>query len=413
MRTDPTELHWIQTQADAMRRDVIRWADINSGSYHLPGLTRMLDTLEAEFASLGGERRRIQLPPASEIDAHGNVVEHPLGEALLVRKRPDARVRVLLNIHYDTVYGPTHPFQRAEMIDPDTCRGPGVVDAKGGIVVMLTALRALERTAVAGQLGWEVLLNPDEEIGSPGSAALLREAAARNHVGLVFEPAMRDGSLVGQRKGSGNLTAVVRGRAAHAGRDFAAGRSAILALADLIGRIDAIGSTGLTASQTGMPDVTINCGRIEGGGATNIVPDLAIGRFNVRVSTAAQQHSVEQAFRTIAADVAQRDGITIALHGGFTSPPKPLDARSAHLMDHIITCGRDIGLSLTHGPSGGTCDGNKLAAAGLPVVDSLGPVGGDLHSDREYLHVPSLVERAKLTALLLMKLASGEIAPPA
>jgi glutamate carboxypeptidase len=408
------DLQWIETQADAMQRDVVRWADINSGSHNLPGLARMLDTLEADFASLGATRRRVQLPPATEIDRHGKVAERPLGEAQVLTKRPDARVRVLLNIHYDTVYGPNHPFQDAQMIGGDICRGPGVVDAKGGIMVMLTALRALERLPFAGQLGWEVLLNPDEEIGSPGSAALLREAAARNHVGLVFEPAMRDGSLVGQRKGSGNFTTVIRGRAAHAGRDFFAGRSAILALADLIGRIDSVGSTGLTTGQASMQEVTINCGRIEGGGATNIVPDLAIGRFNVRVSTSQQQQGIEQAFRTVAAEVAaQRDGITIELHGGFSSPPKPLDARSAQLMDHVIACGRDIGLSLTHVPSGGTCDGNKLAAAGLPVVDSLGPVGGDLHSDREFLLLPSLVERAKLTGLLLMKLASGEISPPA
>jgi glutamate carboxypeptidase len=401
MPVDLSELRWIETQAELMLRDVMAWADISSGSYHVPGLARMLDTLESAFSTLGGTSQRIPLAPAMAIGADGNVVEHPLGSALLVTKGHHARVRVLLSIHYDTVYGPTHPFQTAQMIAPDVCRGPGVVDAKGGIVVLLTALRALERSSISGQAGWEVLLNPDEEIGSPGSAPLLREAASRNHVGLVFEPAMRDGSLVGPRKGSGNVTAVVRGRAAHAGRDFPAGRSAILALAEFIRRID--------AAQATVPGAIINCGRIEGGGATNIVPDLAIGRFNVRVESADQQLDVEQAFRRVAADVAQRDGITVDVHGGFTSPPKPLDARSAQLMDHVIGCGRDLGLALTYGPSGGTCDGNKLAAAGLPVVDSLGPVGGDLHSDREYLHVPSLVERAKLTALLLMKLASGEI----
>src|SRR6185503_18576279 len=99
----------------------------------------------------------------------------------------------------------------------------------GGIVVMLTALRALERSPFAEKIGWEVLLNPDEEIGSPNSSALLVEAARRNHLGLIFEPAMSDGSLVGSRKGSGTFTATIKGRAAHAGRDFANGRSAILA----------------------------------------------------------------------------------------------------------------------------------------------------------------------------------------
>jgi len=398
-------LDWIDSQSRAMTDQLIRWSNISSNSHDLPGLARMRDALESTLAAFSPDVHRIPLPPASEIDSSGNVTKHPLGDALRLIQRPDAPLRVLLSIHYDTVYGPSHPFQRAEMIADDTLRGPGVIDAKGGIVVMLTALAALERTDVAQNIGWEILLNPDEEIGSPGSAALLREAAARNHVGLVFEPALRDGSLVGQRKGSGNFTAVIRGRAAHAGRDFAAGRSAILALADLIARAD--------AAQKDMPkDVTINCGRIEGGGPTNIVPDLAIGRWNVRVSSADEQHRVEQAFRAIADEVARRDGITVELHGGFSSPPKPLDPRSAHLLNDILACAKDLGLPLTHAPSGGTCDGNKLAAAGLPVVDSLGPVGGDLHSDREFLRVSSLVERAKLTALVLMKLASGEIASP-
>jgi glutamate carboxypeptidase len=158
--------------------------------------------------------------------------------------------------------------------------------------------------------------------------------------------------------------------------------------------------------------VIINCGRIEGGGATNIVPDLAIGRFNVRATTPADQRLAEQRIASAAAEVGRRDGISVTLHGGFNSPPKPLDARSAALMDHVIATGHDLGLSLSHKPGGGTCDGNKLAAAGLPVVDSLGPVGGELHSDREYVRVASLAERAKLTALLLMKLAAGELRVP-
>src|SRR5213076_358058 len=117
--------------------------------------------------------------------------------------------------------------------------------------------------------------------------------------------------------------------------------------------------------------------------------------------------------RGAVAEVLKRDGITIDLQGGFSSPPKPLDSRSKVLLDHIIATGRELNLNLKAIPSGGTCDGNKLAAAGLPVIDSLGPVGGDLHSEREYLHLSSLGERAKLTALLLMKLAAGEILPPA
>jgi glutamate carboxypeptidase len=378
-----------------------RWAEINSGSYNLPGLVAMLAELKSTFAPLGGEMREVELPPATSIDSRGEVASMPLGRALLIRKRPDAPLRVLLVIHYDTVFAPASLFQQTSTPDPDTLRGPGVVDAKGGIIVMLAALRALETSPWAATIGWEVILNPDEEIGSVGSAALLKEAASRNHLGLVFEPAFADGSIVGARKGSGNYTLVVRGRAAHAGRDFENGRNAIVALAKLVAELS-----------KPLPGCVINCGQIEGGGAaTNIVPDLAIARFNVRASDATGQLNVAAEFDRAARE-RQRDGISVAVHGGFTSPPKPLNERSAKLLEHVVATARELGMTLNVVTSGGTCDGNKLAAGGLPVVDSLGPVGGELHSDREYVRLSSIPQRAKLVALLLMKLASSKIAPP-
>ncbi len=358
--------------------------------------------LTAELKSLTNDVHKIDLPAAATIDSRGKTIERPLGRAILASTRPNAPLRALLNIHYDTVYGRDDPFQRVEMIDATTMRGPGVADAKGGIVTMLAALRALESSARAERIGWEVLLNSDEEIGSPGSAAVIAEAARRNHLALVFEPAFSDGALVDARKGSGTITAIVRGRAAHSGRDFAAGRSAIVALAILIIRLD--------AAQVGQSGITINCGGIEGGGATNIVPDLAIGRFNVRATTPDDQRLIDGIFAKAADEVRRRDGISVELHGGFNSPPKSFDPRSEKLMNHLIACGRELGMTLTHRPSGGVSDGNKIAAAaGIPVIDSLGPVGGDLHSDREFMRTDTLPQRAKLAALLMLKLAAGEI----
>jgi glutamate carboxypeptidase len=392
----------VMTPSDMLQR-LRRWSEINSGTDNLAGLARMHAELVEAFAPLGGETKSIDLPPATSIDSGGNIASQSLGQAIQIIKRPDAPLRVLLVIHYDTVYGVDHPFQTTTLLDNDTLRGPGVVDAKGGIMVMLNALLAFEKTPTAQQIGWEVLLNSDEEIGSVGSTALLEEAAKRNHVGLVFEPAFSDGALVSERKGSGTFTAVIRGRAAHVGRDFDKGRSAVLALAELIKRLD--------AAQNDRSSMVINCGRIEGGGAVNIVPDLAIGRFNVRADTPADQREVEQLIASAARQIGQRDGIEVTLHGRFNSPPRPLDAKSKRLLDEVIAAGREMGLSLPTRPSGGTCDGNKLAAAGLPVVDSLGPVGGELHNDREYIRLSSLTERAQLTAKLLEKLVSHSLPP--
>jgi glutamate carboxypeptidase len=266
---------------------------------------------------------------------------------------------------------------------------------------MLVALEAFERSPWAANVGWEILINPDEEIGSPGSARLLIEAAKRNHLGLVFEPSLSDGNLVGARKGSGNFTVIVKGKAAHAGREPHSGRNAIVALARFI-----VGLASL-ADSTGA--ITTNVGHIQGGGPVNVVPDLATCRFNVRVVTPEAQRSFEEGLRALAEEIDAIDGISLEIEGRFTRPPKPLDEKTLKLLEQFAACGRDLGLSFLWLPTGGACDGNNLAAAGLTTIDSLGVTGGNIHSSDEYILLDSLVERAKLTALLLMKLGAGEI----
>lgn len=394
-------LNWIESQRDRMCRLVAEWSNINSGSYNINGLQQMETALSQAFAGLGGDMKLIPLPPQGQIDSHGSTLLIPLGRAISIRKRPDAPHRVFAGIHMDTVYPPDSPFQRT-LADGDTLRGPGVADAKGGLAVMLVALEALERSPYHRDLGWEILINPDEEIGSPGSAPLFVEAARRNQLGLIYEPALPDGTLVGQRRGSGNFTAVVRGRAAHAGRDYHLGRNAIHALADFI--------VALNQLAAGRTDLTISVGKIEGGGPVNVVPALAICRFNVRFDSPKAQHALEEYLQGIAAQINQRDGISLSLHGGITAPPKPLDDATLSLLEHIAACGKDLGLDIHWKSSGGVSDGNRLAAAGLPTVDTLGVRGGDIHSDREYCILDSLTERAALSALLLMKLGSGALA---
>jgi glutamate carboxypeptidase len=140
MSKDAT-VSWIDTQREEMVRLLESWANINSESHNVPGLSRMLEALRAEFSTLGGEHQLVDLKPQESIGSAGNRVEHPLGRALSIRIRRSAPLRVFLNIHYDTVYPPEHFFQRAVRVDAGTLRGPGVLDAKGGIVVLLTAVR--------------------------------------------------------------------------------------------------------------------------------------------------------------------------------------------------------------------------------------------------------------------------------
>jgi glutamate carboxypeptidase len=226
---------------------------------------------------------------------------------------------------------------------------------------------------------------------------LLVAAAQRCHLGLTFEPALPDGTLAGARKGSGNFSAIVSGRAAHAGREPEKGRNALLAAADLALRLKA-----LTAA-----DLTVNPAKIDGGGPNNIVPDQAVLRWNMRASTPDAALRARAAIDTLAADVAAAHEVDIHIHGAFARPPKPLDANQLRLFHLVRDCGAALGLPIGWRDTGGVCDGNNLAATGLAVVDTLGPRGGAIHSADEFLCVDSLVERAQLAALVLMRVAQN------
>jgi glutamate carboxypeptidase len=375
------------------------WAGTNSFSNNLPGLDRMASILEEHFRELGGDIHRVALGVRGGHALAEAGGKPALGPALRMIKRPDAAKRVLLCCHMDTVYPPDHPFQKCRRVDANVLEGPGVADAKGGILVLFKALQGFERSPWAANLGWEVLINPDEEIGSPGSSELLADAAGRNQIGLVFEPCFPNGDLVSDRKGSGNFSVVVRGRAAHAGREPHLGRSAITALARFVLRLSEPLGDG----------VLVNVGHMEGGGQVNVVAERATCRFNVRVMTLEDQYVFEEQLQGLVHELNRLDGISLTVEGRFTRPPKPLDDRNRVLLEHIADCGRDIGLRIAWRPTGGACDGNNLAAAGLVTVDSLGVQGGALHSPDEYVLVSSISERAKLSALLLMKIAAGDI----
>ena len=395
-------LHWIDDQAVALREELLGLSNINSGSFNAAGVDACGARLRELFAPLQAEAETISVAPYRHTDDQGAERERALGHAMRLRKRPDAPLRVFLCGHLDTVFGTEHSFQQACWDGGERLHGPGVADLKGGLLVLWLALSALERSPYRERIGWEVLLNPDEEIGSQGSGPLLKEAASRNHFGLVYEPAYADGGLASERKGSGNFDVIVHGRAAHAGRNPEQGRNAIAAAAALSARLDALNG--------GREGFTLNLGYVHGGGSLNIVPDTCVVKFNVRTGTAGDESWLMRKLQSLLAEAGGADGYRFELRGGFTRPPKPVSPGIARLQDHLRSCGGDLGIDLRFRPTGGCCDGNNLAAWGLPNVDNLGVVGGEIHSAREWMHLPSLAERAKLSALLLLRLAGGEIA---
>jgi glutamate carboxypeptidase len=371
----------IDSRAAVMEKRLVRWVEINSGTSHRVGLERMAGELETAF--------REWCPCAPER------LELSNGPALRWICRSEASRRVFLGGHFDTVYPLDHSFQSCTYLDNNTLRGPGVADMKGGILVLLEALRAFEASPFASTVGWEVLLSPDEEIGSIHSLPLLEMAAKRCAIGLLFEPALQGrGDLVRRRPGSGVFCLKAKGRPAHVGRDFAAGRSAIVALCEAVQRIHALNRRG---------DMIANTGAIQGGGPVNVVPAEARAYLNVRSE---KPDAAEQALRRILAEVQIEHEVELSLEGHFTRPPKPLTSDLEALFVRFRSCAKTLGLSLDWRDTGGCCDGNNLAANGLPNLDTLGVRGGNTHSPDEFVHLDSLVERAKLSALFLMDWAA-------
>lgn len=391
----------IDQQQAAARDSLIRLCNINSGSFNAAGVRATAEAFAALYAPLGATVEWLEVAPYESTNDKGQRVQRPLGPALRLRLRPEAPLQVFCCGHLDTVFPIDSAFQTTRLIDEQTLNGPGVADLKGGLVALFLALSALERSPQRERVGWTVLLNPDEEIGSRSSVPLLKQAAQTHQFGLIYEPAYPDGNLASARKGSGNFDLIVRGRAAHAGRDFAAGRNAIVAAADFIRDLNALNG------QRG--ELTINPGYMHGGGALNVVPDLAVFKFNVRTAEPDDECWMQEQLDRLMTRLNDRDGLRCELVGGFTRPPKIVTAQMQRLMDYVGDCGRQLGLGLQFKPTGGCCDGNNLAAYGLPNLDNMGVVGGDIHSDREWMRLDSLAERAKLSALLLLRLADGEL----
>jgi glutamate carboxypeptidase len=380
---------------EPMLDQVLAWVAINSGSRNLEGLVRMASIYADAFAALPGGVELREPSPVKSMAADGSVGEVAHGRNLHLRVRPEAPVQLLLTGHMDTVFAADHPFQSVEWLEDGVLGGPGVADMKGGIAVMLAALKAVEASPAAERIGYEVVINSDEEVGSPGSAALIAEAALGKTAALTYEPsALPNGTLAGARPGSGNFSFAIRGRSAHAGRNPEAGRNAVLAAADLAMRL----------ARAKGPGLSVNPAKIEGGGPNNVVPDFALLRLNLRPATPVDQERAQAQIEAAVAMVGVEHEVAIEVHGGFGRPPKPLDAKAEKLFGLIARCGADLGQTIGWRATGGVCDGNNIAACGVPVVDTMGVRGGAIHSSQEYLIVESLIERARLSALAMIRL---------
>jgi glutamate carboxypeptidase len=299
----------IENDPKVWRQRLVDWCEINTGSRNHEGLSAFLPLLKDAFSVLPATVKTQSLVAEQVVSNTGTLEDVALCDSLHVVVRPDAQIKLVMTGHYDTVFPVGSAFQKVVDLGDGRVNGPGVADMKGGILILLEALKVFETLPCATNIGYEILISPDEEIGSPGSGPILAQIGARSDVGLTYEPALADGSMSGARKGSGNYALTIHGKAAHVGRAHADGRSAIAAAARFVARLEALNGT--------RAGVTFNTGRIDGGGPTNVVPDLAIVRFNVRAPDMADAHWAQGQVDALIATHVKGDGVHTHMHGGL------------------------------------------------------------------------------------------------
>jgi glutamate carboxypeptidase len=292
--------------------------------------------------------------------------------------------------HMDTVYSlGTLAAQPCQVVD-GRLMGPGTMDMKGSIAMLLTALRAFRETNVWPARPLTTLFTSDEETGSDTSRDLIESLARRAELVLCLEPCLPDGSLKTWRKGVGDFEVTVRGKAAHAGADHERGRNAIEELANQILAIQK-----LTDYEQG---TTVNVGVVAGGSRSNVVPDFARAHVDLRVMTVAEGDRVTAWMQQLKPVL---NGTSISVTGGINRPPMPRDARMAATFAHAREIASGLGMAITAGGTGGGSDANFVAPLGVPVLDGLGALGNGAHSEREHVVIAALPERTALLAALL------------
>lgn len=292
---------------------------------------------------------------------------------------------VVLVGHLDTVF-PPGSFEGFH-VEGEVARGPGVLDMKGGLVVIAFALQALQRSGLLEGLGVTVAVVSDEEVGSPESAALLREAARGATCALVFESGRAGDAIITRRKGTGTVAVDATGKAAHAGNAHHLGASAIRAMARWIDRAEA-----LTDPARG---VTVNVGTVSGGTSKNTVPERCRAEVDFRYVERDDGEAVVRGFEEIAREVAL-PGTRLAVTGGVSRRPLARTTESAALCARYAACQRAAGLGDAEaGLVGGGSDASTTADAGVASIDGLGPRGEGFHTTGEYVELATLAPKAE------------------
>ncbi|OMH35015.1 M20 family metallopeptidase [Tersicoccus sp. Bi-70] len=297
--------------------------------------------------------------------------------------------------HYDTVWSAGSLEQWPFTVEDDVARGPGIFDMKAGLVQLIYALRLLDDLGL-DRPHVRLLLNGDEEVGSPSSRPLI-EATVQRTDGpvLVFEASAGEaGDLKTERKGVGIFALDVTGKEAHAGLDPTKGVSAIDEMARLILKVHAL--TDLDAG------TTVNVGIVSGGTRTNVFAGAAHADIDVRVRSQAELDRVDAALKAL---TTHHPDATVTLSGDWNRPVMPRTDAGGRLFELARQAGADLGQDIGQTSVGGASDGNFAVGVGAAVLDGFGAVGDGAHARHEHIRVSGMLDRTALAALVLHRLA--------
>ena len=375
---------FLETQLERYLTDLARLVHIDSGSYHKAGANQINDWLEDRLSSLGFAVQR-----------------HPqdtTGDHLVASWRGVGAAKILLLGHSDTVYPPGTAAQRPLTRKGDRLLGPGTCDMKAGLLAGLYAIEALQQLEFSDFAMLTYLCVADEEIDRRTSISLIQETLPGYDAVLTLEAARENGAIVTERKGNLVFRVKAEGRSAHAGVEPQRGRNAIAGLIKRLIQVEA-----LAQPQAG---ITINIGVVQGGTSPNVVPAHAQAAIDIR---AFRQHELDQTLAAIGDIFAQSepDGIRFTATYDSVSPPMPRTAAVAKLEGLAQQAARGLGFKVQGVRTGGAADSAFAAAAGVPALDGLGPIGGLDHSPDEYILKSSIVPRTALLAELML-LICGE-----
>jgi glutamate carboxypeptidase len=384
---DPAELLKLaEALYDPFLAELESMVNIDCGSYTPTGVNLIADMMETSFHELGWSTER---RPHTRSDG-----QEQLGDLLVARLaggNPAGR-RVLLVGHMDTVFDPGTAAERPFTVHDGRATGPGVSDMKGGLLTGKYAVTCLQRIGFDDYAEIVYACNPDEEIGSPFSGPHIGELATGMDACFVLEGARENGDIVSARKGVADVRVTYHGRASHAGVEPERGRSATLQAAH--------STIAMHALNGRWPGVTVNVGVIRGGTRPNVVAPECELEVDMRAVNAAAFDEAAAELQRVAETIVVPDVTAeFVLKAGF--PPMEKTEAVGRLAERAKALGAAIGITLSDASTGGASDANPIAGMGIPVLDGLGPIGGDDHSPSEWLELASIPPRVALLAGLI------------